>query len=381
VADLKHNEKRDLEQFLEMRMGNVLGLSNRTLQQFVLDSTGLDIDDINIGGTGSKASRLRYFWENQPDHIVGKLLKDLAARRSSPSELRERCIGIAEMLLRSSPTATRRYYSARNRPGQLTLAELYLKLQHLYLFFRDRDYFKEIGITKTYIPDALKHKAALSLSFQIFPLTKWLRADVTEDHIFEAIEFLYDHVSRPGVWRQMSDDSGFQHSDYDGYDRVAGQAEFREQVNAFLQDYEAGFELTHEGTILAAGSDGLQHILHARIPRYDEINVDSKVRGAIVKWRNRHLSLDEKRAAIRDLADVFEWLKKTKKLDQTLDGKDESAIFDIANNFAIRHHNPKQKANYDQTIWYAWMFHFYLATYHAVIRLLIKNERNKSTGP
>ena len=29
--------------------------------------------------------------------------------------------------------------------------------------------------------------------------------------------------------------------------------------------------------------------------------------------------------------------------------------FDIANNFAIRHHDPKQKTNYDQTIWYAWI--------------------------
>lgn len=127
------------------------------------------------------------------------------------------------------------------------------------------------------------------------------------------------------------------------------------------------------------GSDGLQHILSAQLVPYDEVNVDSKVRSAIVKWRNRHLSLDEKRAAIRDLADVFEWLKKTKSLEKILDRKDESAIFDIANNFAIRHHNPQQKANYDQTIWYAWMFHFYLATYHAAIRLLIKNEQQSAT--
>ena len=67
--------------------------------------------------------------------------------------------------------------------------------------------------------------------------------------------------------------------------------------------------------------------------------------------------------------------KKTKSLEKILDRKDDSAIFEIANNFAIRHHNPQQKTNYDQSIWYAWMFHFYLATYHAAIRLLIKHER------
>jgi uncharacterized protein YjgD (DUF1641 family) len=53
-----------------------------------------------------------------------------------------------------------------------------------------------------------------------------------------------------------------------------------------------------------------------------------------MQWRNRKLSLQEKKAAIRELADVFEWLKKTKNLSQILDNKDESAIFDLANNFA-----------------------------------------------
>jgi hypothetical protein len=135
--------------------------------------------------------------------------------------------------------------------------------------------------------------------------------------------------------------------------------------------------LTREGIILALGADGLQHILGAKIVPYDEVNVDSKVRNAIIKWRNRQLSLEEKKAAIRDLADVFEWLKKTKDLAKILDRKDESAIFELANNFALRHHNPDQKRNYDQAIWCSWMFHFYLATYHAAIRLLIKYERGR----
>lgn len=91
----------------------------------------------------------------------------------------------------------------------------------------------------------------------------------------------------------------------------------------------------------------------------------------------RQRSQNDERKAIRELADVFEWLKKTQKLQQALDRKDESALFEIANNFAIRHHDPKQKSNYDQGIWYNWIFHFYLATYHAVIRSLIKQEKTK----
>jgi hypothetical protein len=71
-------------------------------------------------------------------------------------------------------------------------------------------------------------------------------------------------------------------------------------------------------------------------------------------------------------------LKKTKELSKILDRKDESALFELANNFAIRHHNPDQKTNYDRAIWYSWMFHFYLATYHAAIRLLIKHEQQRA---
>jgi hypothetical protein len=271
----------------------------------------------------------------------------------------------------------RRYYSSRTKPGSLTLEDLYWKSANLYLLFRDKDYFKgKAGITKTDLPDAIKHEAAVALTFQPFSITKWSQEDITEDHIFELLEFLYDRVSKPGRWVEMTTDSGFSFYDYDGYDDDAGREEFRSMANSFLPDYKTGFELTRDGNVLAMGTDGLQHILGAEIIPYDEENVDSKVRNAILKWRNRHLSLSEKKEAIRELADVFEWLKKTKGLGTVLDRKDESAIFDIANNFAIRHHDPKQKRNYDRPIWYSWMFHFYLATYHAAIRLLIKKEKD-----
>lgn len=227
---------------------------------------------------------------------------------------------------------------------------------------------EKTGITKITLPDEIKHEASLALSFQPFPITKWSPDEITEDHIFDTLEFLYDHVSRPDHYRVI-------------YDEAAGRSDFRSVANAFLVDYEPGFELTEEGVIVTLGADGLQHILNAEIVPYDESNVDSKVRDAISKWRSRHSGLQAKKEAIRELADVFEWLKKTKRLPAVLDGKDESAIFDIANNFAIRHHNPKQKTNYDRAIWYSWIFHFYLATYHAAVRLLIKHEKSEKKPP
>ena len=270
----------------------------------------------------------------------------------------------------------RRYYSSRKDPRSLTLGELYSKLCSLYLMFRDRDYFKEkAGITREKLPDLIKHEAAVALTFQPFPITGWVQPTITEDHVFDAIEFLYDRTSKPGEQVGMTTDTGWNYMDYYDYDSEAGQEEFREKANSILSDYRAGFELTKDGSVLALGSRGLQYIVDAEIIPYDELNVDNKVRNAIAKWRNRHLSMSEKREAVRELADVFEWLKKTGRLQTVLDKKDESAIFDIANNFAIRHHDPRQKRNYDPAIWYSWMFHFYLASYHAIIRMLSKTKK------
>jgi hypothetical protein len=272
----------------------------------------------------------------------------------------------------------KRYYSSRTNPKKLTIEEVYIRLQNLYLLFRKGDYFKlKAGITNSYLPDEIGYKAALAIGFQPFPITKWQLCDITEDHIFDVLEFLYDHVSKPGDWGYVTDETGYNYHDYISYDDFEGQKDFSEEANRFLCDYKTGFELTSHGIILALGTDGLQQIIDAEIEPYDEINVDRKVRDAIHKWRNRNLDIKERRHAIRELADVFEWLKKTTKLDKILNRKDESALFDIANNFAIRHHDPKQKRDYDESIWYSWIFHFYLATYHAVIRLLKREESNK----
>lgn len=104
MANLKYGEKDDFEALLEMRLGYVLDFTNRQFREFVLDSVALDIEDPKIGGTGSKAVRLRHFWSNQPDHIVGKLLTDLAERTPDGKiAIRKRCMVAAERLLKCAP--------------------------------------------------------------------------------------------------------------------------------------------------------------------------------------------------------------------------------------------------------------------------------------
>jgi hypothetical protein len=214
------------------------------------------------------------------------------------------------------------------------------------------------------------------LGFSAFPISDW--KIVTEDRVFDVTEFLYDNVSKPGEFTSFQSDNGHEYQDYGSYDEAAGKEEFRGSANIILSEIGDGFELGKDGHIRANATGGGEHIIGAEIVPFDETNVDSKVRTAIEKWRKRHTTLEDKKEAIRLLADVFEWLKRTKQLDNALVSRDESDIFNIANNFSIRHHGPAQKSNYDQSIWYNWMFHFYLATYHASVRLLLKKQKSVS---
>jgi hypothetical protein len=49
--------------------------------------------------------------------------------------------------------------------------------------------------------------------------------------------------------------------------------------------------------------------------------------------------------------------------------KDESELFHLANGFAIRHNNRRQRGDYDRAPWLAWAFYVYRATIHAVLRV------------
>lgn len=273
----------------------------------------------------------------------------------------------------------RQYYSTRNGPKPLTFLQLCIKAQQLCGYFRTRDYFKRDGDTAVVqtVSEELRQAAALAIDFDPFDENGWDLKKVTEDNIFDSIEFLYDNVAKPFGWIDDMMDNGYHYVGYQTFDEKAGQLEFLAAANGFLPRYRGGYELNSDGVIMAKGSEGVQFILDAEIPKLGVAEVDEKVLDAVAKWRNRQLDVGLKKAAILEMANVFEWLQKTKRLEKVLSHKDESDLFQIANNFALRHHNPKQKQNYDENIWYAWMFHFYLATYHAVVRLLKKQEGKK----
>lgn len=78
MSDLSKIEKLKLEKFFGMESGYVMDFSNRTFSEFILETINLDIyEDKYDYASGSKANRLRAFWDKENNYTVGKLTSEL----------------------------------------------------------------------------------------------------------------------------------------------------------------------------------------------------------------------------------------------------------------------------------------------------------------
>jgi hypothetical protein len=124
MSDLTNVEKRRLELLLNMGGGYVLNFSDRTFNDFFLDNINFDI---NSRYNGSKANRLRTFWRQDTNSIVGKLMSDMldygedCKLFSGKDELLETCRGIVARLRQNSPAVT---FQTSPRPSAQHSSEL-----------------------------------------------------------------------------------------------------------------------------------------------------------------------------------------------------------------------------------------------------------------
>ena len=73
MADLSTNEKQVLEKLFQMGGGYVLNFSDRTIQEFFNDDVGVDIFNQKYNyASGSKANRMRGFWREANNPLVGE---------------------------------------------------------------------------------------------------------------------------------------------------------------------------------------------------------------------------------------------------------------------------------------------------------------------
>jgi hypothetical protein len=272
------------------------------------------------------------------------------------------------------------YYSVRTGKhpigGALDLSTFLRVFTGIFEALQDEGYFQQAfgfecvdaGFTPGAVGKDIEGYVLLELrKSNLVPFRSQI-SQYSEDDLFDVIEFLYEHVSKPVERHYHSYSECGWHCTT--FDRNEGQAEFREKVNRILRHYGVGFELSVDGEIYELPDAGFEALMQAALPSGDPENIEVRVEAARRKFRRHKATLDERRDAIRDLADVLEYLRP--QLKGILTSKDEADIFNLANNFGVRHHNHLQKVKYDRAIWYSWLFYYYLATIHAVLRLIQK---------
>jgi len=160
---------------------------------------------------------------------------------------------------------------------------------------------------------------------------------------------------------------------YKNFDHYKGAIDFAAAINEYLNDYKEGYELNEKGEIYILSEPEFKPLLGASVPKNNFIvPIGIKIEAAKAKFGKYFSTIQDRQDAVRELADILELIKP--KVKKVLSNKDDSDLYNIINNFGIRHYNNKQKNNYDKNIWLRWMFYFYLATIHAVLRMTKKEN-------
>jgi hypothetical protein len=200
-----------------------------------------------------------------------------------------------------------------------------------------------------------------------------------EDKLFDLIEYFHGHVSEGIEDHERSSFHSWAHCGwhYGAFDPLPAQALFRKRMNRTLMNYRGGFRINESGQVEHTADEGLDQLIDAVLPTKDP-DIAQRVAGAIALYRNRGRTEKDLRLAVRELFDILEKLRPEVKAEM-LRG-DEGALFNIANNFTIRHLNERQKGNYDSALWHSWMFYVNLSTIHVIVRLMARKVRQQAPG-
>lgn len=275
----------------------------------------------------------------------------------------------------------RRYYSARNSSNpnelQLTLQAAKSLFESAFNHLRGQGYWNQaLGwwcVDEDDVPGTVGSDVG---NYVLLKTRKYLwpieahSESYDEADLFDMIEFLHDHVSKPTDGHLHSYGGCGMH--WEKFDQAAGQADYRAAINPMLESYGSGYELNERGEIVSLAPKGLDKLLKAEPPTKDA-TAKERMTAAIDRFQRYGSSIDDRRQAVRDLADVLEKLRPLVK--EVLKNDDERDLFNIANNFGIRHLNDKQKLGYDPAVWLSWMFYYYLATINACLHILERKGR------
>jgi len=153
--------------------------------------------------------------------------------------------------------------------------------------------------------------------------------------------------------------------------------EFAMQINNILKLYDVGYFLEPtSGTVTKGANEAVKHMLSEDYSEILPTDVMTKMRSAIKMYYRFDSSMEYKKQAIVTLAAILE--NQRNKLKDILNENFETnkndhdkLIFDIVNEYEVRHNKPIEKTNYNHEIWYDWMMQYYTSVIIAYYRLIL----------
>lgn len=194
-----------------------------------------------------------------------------------------------------------------------------------------------------------------------------------EEWLFTVIEFLYDHSAAPTSSTHHSWGNCGIHV-YAANEEI-GRGEFQDSVNRYLIRYGSGFVLQDNGEIWRSLPSGLVDIQPVQT---GESSIDDRVQHAIATFRHRSAAVGQKRDAIKNLADILEILREDDKIG--VPSREEARLFEIANQYGIRHFNSTQKTDYDLGVWLDWIFFSFLNAIALSTALIARSYSSSDEG-
>jgi hypothetical protein len=281
----------------------------------------------------------------------------------------------------------RRYYSARRNPPlvvPLTPAQTKAEYAEVVAGLARTGYFDD-AFGSACVDDLVdpveqgqkKLSSLLGTESPMWPLAldngelTGVEQSWSEDLFFDVIEALHDLVARPRsrFWYDYGQDWHYQ-----DFARAPGQGVYRWKVNELLARSEVPLQLATDGEDLGqlvhSAGDDRDELVHRVLD--SAVDTRDERAHAVSLFRARTAGVPEKRSAIVTLAGLLEQRRKG-VLEVELIKGDSSALFDIANNFDLRHRRADQRTDYDPAF-LDWIFWWYLATLELTDQLLTRRD-------
>jgi len=192
--------------------------------------------------------------------------------------------------------------------------------------------------------------------------------DWDSDTFYGLVEVVHDLLARPRHREQHAGDGCSGH--YSNFAQTPAQVLYRWAVDQLLDRYGVGLRLAADGEdkgrlVHAAGDDRDELVEQAlQTPHPGDRNA---LRHAIALFRSRAADRETKRSAVLALHRVLE--DRRTQIKTELMSKDAGALFQIANEFDLRHSGQRQGTDYEDA-YLDWVFWWYLATMELTDRIV-----------